>query len=216
MRKQQTHSTAARIVAYATLVMFTGSGMAIAQAPAPVAAPPPSPSANGADPAAKAEKTFSPQELEQLLAPIALYPDSLLAQTLMASTYPLEVVSAERWLKANPSLKGKALEDALQKQTWDASVKSLMVFPQVLNMMSQKLDWTQKLGDAFLAQKQDVMATAQALRTKAVAEGTLKDSTEQKVVTEKSETTTIIKIEPSNPEVVYVPTYNPAVVYGAW
>src|SRR4051812_16283447 len=120
MRKQQTHSTAARIVAYATLVMFTWPGLAIAQAPAPVAAPSPSP--NSTDPAASAEKTFSPQELEQLLAPIALYPDSLLAQTLMASTYPLEVVSAERWVKANPSLEGKALEDALQNQTWDASV----------------------------------------------------------------------------------------------
>ena len=216
MRQQQTHSTAARVVAYATLAMFTWSGVAIAQAPAPLSAPAPSPSPAATDAAAKAEKPFSQQELEQLLAPIALYPDSLLAQVLMASTYPLEIVTAERWLKANPSLKGKALEDALQKETWDASVKSLTVFPQVLEMMSQKLDWTQKLGDAFLAQQQEVMATAQALRGKAVAEGTLKDSTEQKVVTEKTETTTIIKIEPSNPEVVYVPTYNPAVVYGAW
>jgi hypothetical protein len=89
----------------------------------------------------------------------------------MASTYPLEIVLAERWVKANPSLKGKALEDALQKQRWDPAVKSLAVFPQVLTMMSEKLDWTQKLGDAFLAQQKDVMATAQALRAKAVAEG---------------------------------------------
>ena len=119
-------------------------------------------------------------------------------------------------MKANPSLKGKALEDALQSQPWDPAVKSLAVFPQVLTMMSEKLDWTQKLGDAFLAQQQDVMATAQALRAKAVAQGTLKDSKEQKVTTEAQNNTTIIKIEPANPEVVYVPTYNPTVVYGAW
>src|SRR5688572_12971295 len=163
-----------------------------------------------------AGKSFSQQELDQLVAPIALYPDSVMAQVLMASTYPLEVVIAERWVKANPGLKGKALEDALQGQRWDPSVKSLAAFPQVLTMMSDKLDWTQKLGDAFLAQQKDVMATAQALRAKAVAQGTLKDSNEQKVVTETQSTTTIIRIEPANPEVVYVPTYNPTVVYGAW
>jgi hypothetical protein len=161
-------------------------------------------------------KTFSQEELNQLLAPIALYPDALLAQILMASTYPLEVAVAERWLKANPNLKGKALEDALQQQSWDPSVKSLTVLPQVLTMMSEKIDWTQKLGDAFLAQQQDVMATAQALRRKAVEQGNLKDSKEQKVITESAGTTTVIRIEPSNPEVVYVPTYNPTVVYGAW
>jgi hypothetical protein len=161
-------------------------------------------------------KTFSQQELDQLLAPIALYPDSLLAQILMASTYPLDIVVADRWVKANPSLKDKALQDALQQQPWDASVKSLTVFPQVLTMMSEKLDWTQKLGDAFLAQQQDLLATAQALRSKAVAQGALKDSEQQKVVTETQNNTTYIRIEPSNPEVVYVPTYDPTVVYGAW
>ena len=178
--------------------------------PAPAMQPP-----QTAAPAAGA-KTFSQQELEQLLAPIALYPDALLAQVLMASTYPLEVVEAERWVKANPGLKDKALEDALQAQRWDPAVKSLAVFPQVLTMMSEKLDWTQKLGDAFLAQQQDVLATAQSLRKKAQAEGSLKDSKEQKVVTATENNTTVIKIEPTNPEVVYVPTYNPTVVYGAW
>ena len=150
------------------------------------------------------------------MAPIALYPDSLFAQVLMAATYPLDIVMADRWVKANPGIKDKALEDALQKQQWDPAVKSIVVFPQVLTMMSEKLDWTQKLGDAFLAQEKDVMATAQALRAKAASEGNLKDSKEQKVITEKVESTTIIKIEPTNPEVVYVPTYNPTVVYGAW
>lgn len=186
---------------------------AAAQAPAP-SSPSQSPAPSSSP--APSTKTFSQQELEQLLAPVALYPDALLAQVLMASTYPLEIVEAERWVKANPKLKDQALQDALQQQSWDPSVKSLTVVPQVLTMMSEKIDWTQKLGDAFLAQQKDVMATAQKLRSKAVAEGTLKDSKEQKIVTETTDSTTVIKIEPTNPEVVYVPTYNPTVVYGAW
>ena len=185
-----------------------------AQTPPPPPPPPPG-SAPAPAPAAGA-KTFSQQELDQLVAPIALYPDALLAQVLMASTYPLEIISADRWVKANPGLKDKALEDALQQQPWDPSVKSLAVFPQVLAMMSDKIDWTQKLGDAFLAQQKDVLDTAQALRSKAVAQGSLKDSKEQKVSTETENNTTVIKIEPTNPEVVYVPTYNPTVVYGTW
>ena len=184
-----------------------------AQVPPPAPAPAPAPAAA---PAAAA-KTFSQEELDQLLAPIALYPDALLAQVLMASTYPLEIVAAERWVKANPGLKDKALEDALQQQTWDPSVKSLAVFPQVLTMMSEKLDWTQKLGDAFLAQQKDVMATAQALRAKALgaglAQGLQGAEGRHRAATSN---TTVIKIEPTNPEVVYVPTYNPTVVYGAW
>ena len=210
------YSTLTRSVASATLVVFAWTGTAIAQAPAPAPAPTAAAATASGAAATPAEPTFSQEELDQLVAPVALFPDSLLAQVLMASTYPLEIVSAERWVKANAKLKDKALEDALQKQSWDASVKSLTVFPQVLAMMSEKLDWTQQLGDAFLAQQADVMKTAQALRTKAIAQGTLKDSSEQKVITEKVETTTVIKIEPTNPEVVYVPTYNPTVVYGAW
>jgi len=179
--------------------------------PAPAQKPP----AASAAPAAGAAK-FSQQELDQLLAPIALYPDALFAQVLMASTYPLDVVSAERWVRANPGLKDKALQDALEKQPWDPSVKSLAVFPQVLMMMSEQLDWTQKLGDAFLAQQKDVLATAQTLRAKAQAQGNLKDTPEQKVATTQEGSTTVIKIEPASPEVVYVPTYNPTVVYGSW
>jgi hypothetical protein len=178
-----------------------------ASAQAPAAAPPA---------AASGAKTFSAQEIEQLVAPIALHPDALFTQILMASTYPLEVVAAERWIKSNPGLKGKALEDALQAQPWDPSVKSLTVFPQVLTMMSEKIDWTQKLGDAFLAQQKDVLAAAQTLRAKAAAEGNLKSTEQQQVVTEQVESKTVIKIVPTDPEVVYVPTYNPTVVYGAW
>ncbi|MGH8662717.1 MAG: DUF3300 domain-containing protein, partial [Burkholderiales bacterium] len=166
--------------------------------------------------AAAQDKPFSQQELEQIVAPIALYPDPLVAQVLMASTYPLEVVSAQRWAKANPGVKGKALEDAMQKEPWDASVKSLAAFPQVLDMMNAQLDWTQKLGDAFLAQQQDLMAAVQALRTRADAAGNLQSGKEQVVSKEQQGNTTIVKIEPANPEVVYVPTYNPAVIYGDW
>ena len=182
--------------------------------PAPATAQATAPGASG--------KTFKQEELDQLLAPVALYPDALLAQVLMASTYPLEIVQASRWVGANSGLKENALEDALQEQTWDASVKSLTAFPQVLTMMSEKLDWTQKLGDAFLAQQKDVMATVQGLRQKANAQGNLKTTKEQKVSVEQDPAATtavqqtIIKIEPAQPEVVYVPTYNPTVVYGPW
>jgi hypothetical protein len=155
---------------------------------------------------------FKQEELDQILAPIALYPDSLVAQILMASTYPLEVVQADRLAKQNASLKGEALTKALESQSWDPSVKSLVNFPQVLTMMSEKLEWTQKLGDAFLAQQKPVMDTIQSLRAKAQAAGNLKTTKEQTVIVEEK----IIKIEPASPQVVYVPSYNPMVVYGAW
>ena len=159
-----------------------------------------------------AQKKVSKEELAQLVAPIALYPDELVAQILMASTYPLEIVEADRWAQQNKSLKGDALAKALEKQGWDPSVKSLVNFPSVLSAMSQKLDLTSKLGDAFLAQQQDVMAVIQELRRKAYDAGNLKTTKEQKVVVEKE----TIVIQPSNPDVVYVPSYNPTVVYGAW
>jgi hypothetical protein len=159
---------------------------------------------------------FKNEELEQLVAPIALYPDALVAQILMASTYPLEIVQAARWSKANPNVKDKALEDAMQKESWDPSVKSLTAFPQVLAMLNEKLDMTQKLGDAFLGQQRDVMAAVQRLRAKAQAAGNLKSGKEQTVTTEQQNGTTVIKVEPANPQVVYVPVYNPTVVYGPW
>jgi hypothetical protein len=161
---------------------------------------------------------FKPEELVQLVAPIALYADALLAQILMASTYPLDIVSAARWVKANPNLKDQALENALQAQIWDPSVKSLVAFPQVLTMLNEKLDWTQKLGDAFLAQQKDVMDTVQRLRAKAQAQGNLITTSQQKVIVEQpaGSQTTVVKIEPASPQVVYIPTYNPTVVYGGW
>ncbi len=160
----------------------------------------------------ESKKVFSPEELDQMLAPIALYPDSLFAQVLMAATYPIEIVQADRFAKKNKNLKGDKLLEAAKNEDWDPTVKSLLEFPEVLAMMSEKLDWTTKLGDAFLAQQKDVMDSAQRLRKKAQESGNLKDTKEQKVIVEKE---TII-IQPSNPEVIYVPSYNPTVVYGTW
>lgn len=179
-------------------------------APAPAAA-----AAPGAAPA-PAAKTYSQQDLDQLLAPIALYPDSLLAQVLMASTYPLDVVEAARWSKANPTVKDKALEDAMQQQRWDPSVKALTSVPQVLQQMNDKLDWTQRLGDAFLAQQTDVMNTVQSLRAKAQAAGNLQSTSQQQVKTDTSSGKTVYVIESPKPDVIYVPTYNPYTIYGPW
>ena len=155
-------------------------------------------------------------QLEQLVAPVALYPDTLLAQTLMASTYPLEVVDAARWLKANAGLKGDALDEALKKQTWDPSVASLVKVPQTLHMMDEKQDWTEQLGNAFLAQPQDVMDAVQRLRAKAETKGYLKSNQQQTVKTDSGSGSSVIVIQSAQPDVVYVPTYNPTVVYGPW
>ena len=155
---------------------------------------------------------FRQEELDQILAPIALYPDSLLAQILMASTYPIEVVQADRWVKANRNLPPEALNDVLDRQSWDPSVKALVPFPNILSMMSERIDWTQSVGDAFLAQEADVMDSVQRLRARAYAAGNLQ-SNQQLAVSRQG---TIIVIEPVNPQVVYVPVYNPTVVYGSW
>jgi hypothetical protein len=205
----------------------------------------------------EASQGFKPEELDQLVAPIALHPDPLLAQILMASTYPLEIVQAARFVKDNAGLKGDQLNEALKQYTWDDSVKSLVFFPQVLTMLNDKLDWLQKLGDAFLGQQQELMAAVQRLRARARDAGQLKDTKEQKVIVEPASaqaaapptgappppppppgtapqappaagaqlapttvqvqpSQTVIRIEPADPQVVYVPSYNPTVVYGAW
>lgn len=155
---------------------------------------------------------FSSQELDAMLAPVALYPDSLLSQVLMASTYPLEIVQAARWSKNSGNQGGDAALAKVSDQTWDPSVQSLVAFPQVLTMMSEQLDWTQKLGDAFLAQQGDVMDSIQRLRVQAQQAGNLSSNTQQKVVTQGQ----TIVIEPAQPSVIYVPAYNPTVVYGTW
>jgi uncharacterized membrane protein YgcG len=166
--------------------------------------------------ASSAQTLLSEGQLDQLLAPIALYPDPLLSEVLMASTYPLEVVEAQRWVTQNKSMQGNALKDAVAKQTWDDSVKSLTAVPDVLSMMSTKLDWTQKLGDAVLAQQNDVMASVQRLRQHAQSNGKLNSTKEQTVTVSKQADKQYIAIAPAQPETIYVPYYDPAVVYGAW
>ncbi|OYW52834.1 MAG: hypothetical protein B7Y80_18220 [Hyphomicrobium sp. 32-62-53] len=177
-------------------------------------------SAFGQNEAVTQPTTFSTEELDQMLAPVALYPDEVLANVLMAATYPLDVVQAARWRKeaANKQLKGDELTKALEVKAWDPSVKALTLFPEVLGNMSDQIEWTQSLGDAFLAQEDEVFARVQYLRQKAEAAGNLK-SNKQQTVTKQSnpETRTeYIVIQPASPQYVYVPVYQPTVVYGSW
>ena len=167
------------------------------------------------------QQPLNQQQLQRLVAPIALYPDALLAQVLTASTYPLEVTLAARWAEKNPNVKGEALEAAMQKEPWDPSVKGLTSVPQVLAMMNEKLDWTAQLGEAFLAQPNDVQTAVQTLRKQADATGNLKSGKEQKVSRIPAPQGTgyagppeYYVIEPLQPDYVYVPVYDPVVVYG--
>src|SRR5215472_17324716 len=158
---------------------------------------------------------LAPQELDSLVAPIALYPDDLLAQTLAASTYPLEVIQLQQWMNNNKSLQGKALADAVSKQPWDPSVQSLVEFPDVVQRMAGNIQWTTDLGNAFLAQQTDVMDAVQRMRAKAQGTGNLKTSAQSVVQTETVPSgKQVITIEQANPDVVYVPSYDPTVVYG--
>jgi Protein of unknown function (DUF3300) len=166
--------------------------------------------------AAADKQLLKPAELDQLVAPIALYPDTLLSEVLMASTYPLEVVQAERWLNANKSLKEDQLKEAVDKQPWDDSVKSMIATPSVLEMMNSKIDWTQKLGNAVIDQQTDVMDAIQRLRAKAQANNKLQTTEQQKVVVSQEQGKQVIAIEPTDPNTVYVPYYDPGVVYGEW
>ena len=155
---------------------------------------------------------FSREELAQMLAPVALYPDVLLSQVLMASTYPIEVIEADRWVKKNPELKDDVLDEALLNENWDPSVKALCHFPSVLALMSERISETTNIGNAFLVQEDEVIDMIQELRAKAQAQGNLASNSEQKIIVEKE---TII-IEPADPRVIYVPYYDPYYVYGSW
>lgn len=197
---------------------------------------PPSEPTQTAVPAPVAKTTFTTAQIDQWVAPVALYPDALLSQVLMASTYPANVVQAVQWSRDNPTLQGDAAIQAVASQPWDPSVKSLVAFPQLMALMGENPQWVQNTGDAFLAQPQDVMDAVQRLRLLAQQTGSLKSTPQQTVtsvpkssastaVTTTTTTTTsastpatpstVIKIEPANPQVVYVPNHNPATVYGA-
>jgi Protein of unknown function (DUF3300) len=153
-------------------------------------------------------------QLDSLVAPIALYPDPLLAQVLAASTYPLEIMQLQQWLAKNPGLKDKALQDAVMKQNWDPSVQSMAALPDVVKRLADDIQWTTDLGNAFLAQESDVMDAVQRMRAKAKGSGNLKSNEQMKVEAQSVDNKQVIVIQQSNPEVVYVPSYNPTVVYG--
>jgi|HubBroStandDraft_5_1064220.scaffolds.fasta_scaffold04178_8 hypothetical protein len=166
-------------------------------------------------PADQAEAKLPPDQLDSLVAPIALYPDPLLSQTLVASTYPLEVIQLQQWLAQHKDLKEKALAEAVEKQDWDPSIQSLAALPEVVKQLADNIKWTTDLGNAFLAQQNDVMEAVQRMRKKAQDGGNLKSSEQQKVEVKTVESKQVIVIEQASPEVVYVPSYNPTVVYGA-
>ena len=155
-----------------------------------------------------------PDQLDSLVAPIALYPDPLLAQTLAASTYPLEIIQLQQWLERNKTLKDKALADAVAKQQWDPSVQALAALPDVVKRLADDIQWTTDLGNAFLAQQSDVMDAVQRMRKKAQDKGNLKSTEQQNVETKVIENKSVIVVQQANPQVVYVPSYDPVVVYG--
>jgi hypothetical protein len=192
-------------VLLAFAMMVTTAAGAVAQQ---TTTPPPPPQPD--------QVLLKPEQLEALVAPIALYPDELLVNVLAASTYPLEVVQADRWLKERKSLKGDALKKEVDGQSWDDSVKALASTPDVIAMMSDKIDWTKNLGDAVLAQQPDVMDAIQRLRTKAYDNKKLATTKQQKVSVQTQESKQVIVIEPADPETIYVPYYDPATVYGTW
>ncbi|KDD39759.1 DUF3300 domain-containing protein [Bordetella bronchiseptica] len=165
---------------------------------------------------AQAQAKLDNARLDQLLAPVALYPDSLLSQVLMAATYPDDVAAAAKWSADHPKDSGDAAVKAAEGQSWDPSVKSLVAFPSVMDLMGRQPQWVKSLGDAFLAQPDDVMDSVQRLRAEARKAGTLTSNKQQKVTTTESAGKTVVVVEPADPQVVYVPSYNPTVVYGAW
>jgi Protein of unknown function (DUF3300) len=168
------------------------------------------PQATEAEPAAE---KLSPDQLDSLVAPIALYPDPLLAQVLAASTYPLELIQLQQWLEKNKDLKDKALADAVAKQPWDPSIQSMAAVPEAVKRLADDIQWTTQLGDAFLDQESEVMDAVQRMRKKADEKGALKSNEQQTVETKVIEEKTVIVVQPTNPEVIYVPSYNPTVVY---
>jgi hypothetical protein len=185
------------------VVLLPGNAVVAAQDQTPAAAP------------EQAAVKIPADQLDSLVAPIALYPDALLSQTLVASTYPLEVVQLKQWLDQHKDLKGKALADAALKQDWDPSIQALAGLPDLVKQLADNIKWTTDLGNAFLAQQSDVMDAVQRMRKKAEDAGNLKSSEQQKVETKVVENKQIVIIEQASPEVVYVPSYNPTVVYGA-
>src|SRR5580692_8921655 len=198
-----------RVVPVSFAVVFLASVLMGQQPPPPPEGAPPPPGQ-----AAPEAQPLSAAQLQDLVAPIALYPDNLLSQILVASTYPLEVVEAQQWLQQNKNRTGQKLVDAAQKQNWDPSIQALVVFPDVLARLNQDIRWTTDLGNAFLAQQADVMAAVQELRAKAQANGKLRSGPQENVTTQTQNGQSAIQIMPPDPGTVYVPNYNPEWVWG--
>ncbi len=193
------------MVAVLTAVLLMGTGILLAQQAPPNQAPPPPPP----------DQTLTPDQLNDLVAPVALYPDPLLSQVLVATTYPLEVVQAYQWQQKNAGLTGPALTQAAQQQNWDASVQALVIYPDVLKRLNDDVAWTTNLGNAFLAQQQDVMDAVQRMRQKAQQAGKLQSTPQENVVTSTDAGAPYIEIEPASPDVIYVPVYDPVWIWGA-
>ena len=193
-------------VACEILMLLVPCGVSMAQE-SPDTPPP-------ADAAPPSAASWSPNQLANLVAPIALYPDALLSQVLVASTYPLEIVEAAQWLRQNRNLQGQQLVDAARQQNWDPSIQALVVFPDVIGRLNSDIRWTTDLGNAFLAQQADVMNAVQRLRSQAMAAGKLNSNAQERVTTQSQDGQTAIDIQPANPQVVYVPTYNPEYIWG--
>jgi len=176
--------------------------------------PPPQTTTAAAEAEPDQAPTLSQDQLQSLVAPIALYPDPLLSQCLVASTYPLDIMEAAQWVSKNPDLKGDALTEAAKKQDWDPSIQAMVALPEVMKRMSENIKWTTDLGNAFLAQESDVMNAVQALRVKAKDAGKLQSNEQMNVETKVVETKTIVEIQPASTQVVYVPSYSPTVIWG--
>jgi hypothetical protein len=176
--------------------------------------PTPLPTGNQASAQTTSQTTLPPEQLDTMVAPIALYPDPLISQILVASTYPLELVQANQWLQQHSDLKGQALKDEAAKQNWDASVQALMLFPDVIKRLNADITWTTNLGNAFLANQASVMDAIQRMRVKAEEAGKLKSTPQEKVVTTQEEGQQVVEIQPADPEVIYVPVYNPVWIWG--
>jgi hypothetical protein len=167
------------------------------------------------DPAAAQAPTMPPEQIETLVAPIALYPDPLISQILVACTYPLELVQAGQWLQQHPELQGQALKDAAAQQSWDPSVQALVLFPDVIKRLNSDVTWTTNVGNAFLANQASVMDAIQHMRVKAEEAGKLQSSPQEKVTTKTQSGQTVVQIQPADPEVIYVPEYNPVWIWGS-
>ena len=208
----------AKVFLCGTALLSLGQTVLLAQTPPPPAQPQPAQSqviTNTTTEGLTDAPKIPNDQLDSLVAPIALYPDPLLAQTLAASTYPLEVIQLQQWLQQNKKLKDKALADAVAKQKWDPSVQSLAAIPEAVQRLAGNIQWTTDLGNAFLAQQQDVFDAIQRMRAKAQGNGALKTSQQQTVETQTVDGgKEVIVIQQPNPEVVYVPSYDPMVVYG--